>query len=74
LQHNEIGLHSFGNEGLEELKNKIDDLDKVFIGFYHEEYERDPGYVIINYIPPSTSGVKRGTYFPITSINTAHDH
>jgi MAP7 domain-containing protein 1 len=60
FQHNEIGVHSFGNGSLDELKNKVDDLDNVFIAFYREGYELDPGYVIINYIPPSTSAVKKG--------------
>ena len=48
-------------DGLEELKNKIYDVDEVFIAFYREEVDLDPGYVLINYIPPSVSGVKRGT-------------
>ena len=47
-------------DGLEELKNKIYDVDEVFIAFYREEVDLDPSYVLINYIPPSVSGVKRG--------------
>lgn len=46
-------------DGLEELKTKLTDYD-VSIAFYREELDIDPGYIIINYIPPSISGVKRG--------------
>ena len=71
---NDLILHSFGNEGLEELKNKISDLDKVYIAFYREEHhdeDDDPGYIIINYIAPSTSSIKRGISQLILSIGTA---
>ncbi|KAF9478270.1 hypothetical protein BDN70DRAFT_880130 [Pholiota conissans] len=54
----EIGIHSYGMDGLEELKTKLSD-DDVFIAFYREELDVDPGYILINYIPPSISGVKR---------------
>ena len=60
LQQGQLGLHSFGNEGLEELKTKLADLDQIFFAFYHEEIDVDPGYIIINYIPPSVSAVRRG--------------
>ncbi|KAF8972610.1 hypothetical protein BDZ97DRAFT_1913112 [Flammula alnicola] len=54
----ELGLHSYGKDGLEELKTKLSDYE-VFIAFYREEIDLKPGYIIINYIPPSISGVKR---------------
>ncbi|KDR67941.1 hypothetical protein GALMADRAFT_257443 [Galerina marginata CBS 339.88] len=57
--YDEMGLHSFGNEGLEELKTKLADLNEVFIAFYCEELDVDPGFIIINYIPPHVLGVKR---------------
>lgn len=47
-------------DGLEELKTKIYDVDEVFIAFYREEVGLDPGYVLISYIPPSVSGVRKG--------------
>jgi len=56
-------MHSSGRKGLEEMKMKIIDLDQVYIAFYREEVGADPGYLIINYIPTSVSGVRRGTYF-----------
>ncbi|KAF9523048.1 hypothetical protein CPB83DRAFT_65312 [Crepidotus variabilis] len=55
----EIGLHSYGGQGLEEMKTKISSLEDVFIAFYREELENDPGYIIINYVPPTISAVKR---------------
>ena len=58
-QPDELGLHSYGEDGLEELKTKLSDK-AVFVAFYREEVEVDPGYIIINYIPPSISGVRRG--------------
>ncbi|KAF8159749.1 hypothetical protein B0H34DRAFT_704656 [Crassisporium funariophilum] len=57
--HDELGLHSFGDEGLEEMKTKLSDLNEVYIAFYREERGHNPGYIVINYIPPSISGVKR---------------
>ncbi|CAA7269283.1 unnamed protein product [Cyclocybe aegerita] len=55
----ELGLHSYGNDGLEELKTKLPDVDEVFIAFYREERDVDPGYIIINYVPPCISSVRR---------------
>lgn len=43
------------------MKTKFYDLDQVYVAFYREEVDVDPGYILINYIPPSVSGVKRGT-------------
>lgn len=55
-----MSLSDYGSEGLEELKSKIDDLDQVFIAFYREEIDVEPGFIVINYIPSSISGVRRG--------------
>ncbi|KAH9479616.1 hypothetical protein JR316_0008211 [Psilocybe cubensis] len=41
------------------MKTRLSDLNKVFIAFYREEEDVDPGYIIINYIPTTVSGVKR---------------
>lgn len=57
--YEDLALYSHGMDGLEELKTKIYDVDEVFIAFYREEVDLDPIYVLINYIPPSVSGVKR---------------
>ncbi|KIM44913.1 hypothetical protein M413DRAFT_442886 [Hebeloma cylindrosporum] len=56
--YDELELHSYGEDGLEELKTKLSN-DKVFFAFYREELDSEPGYIIINYIPPSVSGVRR---------------
>ncbi|KAG2011525.1 hypothetical protein CC2G_011629 [Coprinopsis cinerea AmutBmut pab1-1] len=55
----DLVFYAHGCEGLEELKTKIYDLDKVFVAFYREENEPNPGYILINYIPVGISGVKR---------------
>ena len=44
------------------MKNKFYDLDQIFVAFYREELEENPGYVLINYIPASTTHVQRGLY------------
>ena len=59
-KYDELFLAEHGSGGLHELKSRVDDLDRVFIAFYREELEVEPGFIIINYIPPSVSGVKRG--------------
>ncbi|KAF9054328.1 hypothetical protein BJ165DRAFT_1437958 [Panaeolus papilionaceus] len=55
----ELGLDSYGPQGLEELKTRISDLDEIFIAFYREEVDVDPGFIILNYIPSHVSPVKR---------------
>ncbi|PPQ94645.1 hypothetical protein CVT25_009376 [Psilocybe cyanescens] len=57
--HDELGLYSYGSQGLEEMKTQLSDLHRVFIAFYREEVDADPGYIVINYIPTAVSGVKR---------------
>ncbi|TFK18450.1 hypothetical protein FA15DRAFT_675277 [Coprinopsis marcescibilis] len=54
-----LTLYAYGQDGLEELKNKIYDLDKVFVAFYREEVDINPGYILINFIPLGITGVKR---------------
>lgn len=66
-QYDELTLHSYGVEGLEELKTRLSDLHNVFIAFYREEVDVDAGYVIINYIPSSISEVKRGALFTFSN-------
>ncbi|TFK39349.1 hypothetical protein BDQ12DRAFT_51114 [Crucibulum laeve] len=55
----ELSLLAYGLDGLEELKTKIYDKERVFIAFYREEVDVNPRDIIINYIPLSISGVKR---------------
>ncbi|KAJ7050473.1 hypothetical protein C8F01DRAFT_1178512, partial [Mycena amicta] len=47
-----------GSSGLPELKSRIEDAEQVFIGFYRDEGAPD-GFIILNIIPPSVSGVRR---------------
>jgi hypothetical protein len=44
------------------LKNKIDDLQQVYIAFCREQVNMEPTFLLINYIPPCVSGVRRGRY------------
>jgi len=49
-----------GCDGLEELKEHVYDLQRVFVAFFHaEESNGRQGFVLLNYIPPNISGVKR---------------
>lgn len=58
-------LYANGCDGLEEMKTRMYDLERVFVAFYREEFgEGDDGYVLINYIPPSIPAVKRGASLP----------
>ncbi|KAI3619655.1 enoyl-hydratase carnithine racemase [Moniliophthora roreri] len=52
-------LHAQGDRDLSELKHYITDLEQVYIAFYHEAGKANPGFVLINYIPASVSGVRR---------------
>ncbi|KAF9457201.1 hypothetical protein BDZ94DRAFT_1326449 [Collybia nuda] len=60
-QHDELSLFETGSDGLWELKQMIDELDQVFIGFYRHELSlgEEPIFTLINYIPNTVSGVKR---------------
>ncbi|KAF9078046.1 hypothetical protein BDP27DRAFT_1253044 [Rhodocollybia butyracea] len=58
-ENDEFFLHASGARGLPELKQAFEDLSAVHIAFYHEEVPSKPGYVLINYIPPQMSGVRR---------------
>lgn len=49
--YNQLWLIDCGPGGISELKNKIDDLEQV---------DLEPAFLLINYIPASVSGVKRG--------------
>lgn len=44
------------------MKTKLYDLEQVFVAFYREELEENPGFILINYIPASTTHVRRGMY------------
>ncbi|KAF8074753.1 hypothetical protein FPV67DRAFT_1474871 [Lyophyllum atratum] len=58
-KHDEIALFDHGSGGLRELKRSIEDPEQVHIGFYREEIDVEPGFVVINYIPPSIPAVKK---------------
>lgn len=53
-----------GSDGLSGLKSRIlgDETEQVYFGFYREEIKARPGFVVVNYIPPSVSGVRRGEH------------
>ncbi|KAG6827703.1 hypothetical protein H0H92_010704 [Tricholoma furcatifolium] len=55
----ELALFDHGSGGLRELKRSIEDPEQVHIGFYREEVDVEPGFVVINYIPPSIPAVKK---------------
>ncbi|KAF5383584.1 hypothetical protein D9615_003705 [Tricholomella constricta] len=55
----EIALFDHGSGGLRELKRSIEDPEQVHIGFYREEVDGEPGFVVINYIPTSIPAVKK---------------
>ncbi|RDB20919.1 hypothetical protein Hypma_011949 [Hypsizygus marmoreus] len=55
----EIALYNRGTGGLAELKRSIQDLEQVYIAFYREEVDVEPGFLLINYIPASLPAVKR---------------
>ncbi|KAH6916207.1 hypothetical protein BKA70DRAFT_1092797, partial [Coprinopsis sp. MPI-PUGE-AT-0042] len=59
LQYDDLVLYGAGLDGLEELKTKIYDLNRVFVAFYRMETEFGVGYILLNYIPPCISGVRR---------------
>ncbi|KAL0067138.1 hypothetical protein AAF712_005708 [Marasmius tenuissimus] len=54
-------LHAHGTQysDLGEFKSHLDDLAQVYIGFYHEASKSANGFVLINYIPTTVSGVRR---------------
>jgi MAP7 domain-containing protein 1 len=58
----EFSLYDCGSGGMAELKNKIDDLQQVYIAFCREQVNMEPTFLLINYIPPCVSGVRRGRY------------
>ncbi|KAF5335930.1 hypothetical protein D9611_006249 [Ephemerocybe angulata] len=49
----DLELYSYGSEGLEQLKDNIYDLEQIFVAFYRQEVDGNPGYILIAYIPPS---------------------
>jgi hypothetical protein len=55
-------LFDCGPGGIAELKNKINDIHRVYIAFCREQVNMEPVFLLINYIPPSVSGVQRGRY------------
>ncbi|KAJ4000923.1 hypothetical protein F5050DRAFT_238977 [Lentinula boryana] len=58
----EFYLSSFGSKGLPELKQSFEDHSVVHIAFYHEDSPQirsNPGFVLINYIPSSITGIRR---------------
>ncbi|KAH6885551.1 hypothetical protein BKA70DRAFT_1237131 [Coprinopsis sp. MPI-PUGE-AT-0042] len=57
--YDDLVLYGGGLDGLEELKTKIYDLNRVFVAFYRMETEFGVGYILLNYIPPCISGVRR---------------
>ncbi|GLB43431.1 hypothetical protein LshimejAT787_1303320 [Lyophyllum shimeji] len=58
-KHDELALFDHGSGGLRELKRSIEDPEQVHIGLYREEIDVEPGFVLINYIPPSIPAVKK---------------
>ncbi|KAL0579278.1 hypothetical protein V5O48_002732 [Marasmius crinis-equi] len=52
-------LYAQGRHDLPELKSHLTDLTQVYIGFYHEALNTHSGFVLINYIPTTISGVRR---------------
>ncbi|KAJ3755102.1 hypothetical protein EV360DRAFT_50382 [Lentinula raphanica] len=58
-QSDEFYLFTSSDKGLPELKQSLEDLSVVHIAFYHEEAQSKPGFVLINYIPSSISGIRR---------------
>ncbi|KAF9049344.1 hypothetical protein BDZ89DRAFT_1089099 [Hymenopellis radicata] len=57
----DIFLLADGSDGLSGLKSRIlnEETEQVYFGFYREETKVRPGFVVVNYIPPSVSGVRR---------------
>ncbi|KAJ6621326.1 hypothetical protein B0H10DRAFT_2017980 [Mycena sp. CBHHK59/15] len=52
-----LQLFAWGSDGLPELKSRIEDpLIQVFIGFYRDTPD---GFIILNIIPETVSGVRR---------------
>lgn len=49
-------LYGSGAEGLPELKSRIEDPLQIFIAFYREGND---GFILLNMIPESVSGVRR---------------
>jgi MAP7 domain-containing protein 1 len=58
----ELSLFDSGSGGVAELKNKINNLEQVYIAFCRETVDLESAFLLINYIPASVSGVKRGRY------------
>lgn len=69
----ELSLYTHGPGGLSELKSKLsgEDLNQVYVAFLRQDaYKPEsefgyraataPGYIMINYIPQSVSGVRKG--------------
>ncbi|KAF9268966.1 hypothetical protein L218DRAFT_410550 [Marasmius fiardii PR-910] len=52
-------LRAQGDQDLSELKSQLTDLSQVYIAFYREQVKLNPGFVLINYIPTTVSGVRR---------------
>lgn len=50
-------LHKQGAGDLSQLKSCITDLERIYIAFYHQV--PSGGFVLVNYIPNSISGVRR---------------
>lgn len=59
----ELALVASGSGDLEELKREVNSSENVFIGFYREGVDDSSLLVIINYIPATVSGVRRGGHF-----------
>ena len=66
--YHQLSLTDCGSGGISELKNKIDDLEQVYIAFCREQVDLEPAFLLINYIPASVSGVKRGRYHDATVL------
>ncbi|KAJ7043456.1 hypothetical protein C8F04DRAFT_1072139 [Mycena alexandri] len=56
IQPEVFELHGSGAEGLPELKSRIEDPLQIFVAFYREGND---GFILLNIIPESVSGVRR---------------
>ncbi|KAJ7245139.1 hypothetical protein B0H12DRAFT_1127941 [Mycena haematopus] len=50
-------LFASGSQGLPELKSKIEDPLQIFVAFYRDG--NDDGFILVNIIPETVSGVRR---------------
>jgi MAP7 domain-containing protein 1 len=49
-------LLAWGNQGLPELKSRIESTQQIFVAFYREGND---GFILLNFIPQTISGVRR---------------